>query len=106
LAIAIISQFAAAQNSGGRVHDHVARAGVEGHYLVEARARREEGEVANAADVLQNSRAHGIGLHRPVHVGHERSALPARRHVAHAKISNGQNAGALGDHRRFTDLQS
>ena len=65
--------------------------------------RRNDGHVADAADVLERAPI-VAGEEQRVGDRNERGALPARGDVAHAEIAHDVDAGSLGDDRGFAEL--
>ena len=65
-------------------------------------ARRNDRDVADAADVLERAPL-VAGEEQRVGDRHERRALPARGDVAHAEVAHDVDAGPLGDHRGFAE---
>ena len=75
--------------------------GVERADALDLAARRNDGDVADAADVLERAPVRRRRKQHRVGDRHERRALPSRRDVAHAKVAHDVDARALGDDRRF-----
>src|SRR6266850_1813085 len=69
--------------------------------VVFGRLRRRKGcfihSAKSFAEVLEDARLFVVCEQRPIHIRHERRALPARRHVAHTKIRDSLDARALRD---------
>ena len=86
------------------VDDHVAGAGVEGDDFFLARGGGDDGEVADAADVLEDARAGGVGEEDVVEEGDEGRALTSGGHVGGAEIGDDGDAGGGGDEGGFAEL--
>jgi hypothetical protein len=66
--------------------------------------RRHHGDVADAAEVLEQAPAAVVAEEQRVGRRHERCALPAGRDVARAEVVHHRHAEPLGDHRRVAHL--
>ena len=62
------------------------------------------GEIADAADVLQNAAATVVGEENVIEKGHERRALAAGEHVSGTEIGNDGNGESRRRWRGFAEL--
>ena len=84
------------------IEQGVGRAGVEAAHRAGA---RQQGVVADAAEVEHRAVLVRRMQQRGVEGRHQRRALAAGGHIAAAEVAHGGDAGALGDHRAVADLQ-
>ncbi len=88
-----------------RVDQHVAGPRVEAENLFLAPARRQPGQVGDAADVLDDATSPRMPEEHVIGPGHERCALPADRHVRLTELRDDRGAQASGDDRGVAELQ-
>src|SRR4029453_278756 len=67
-------------------------------------SRWHNGDIADAAEVLERSPLGGMREQERVGGRYERRALPPCRHVTHAKVAHDIDAGALRDDGRLAEL--
>ena len=67
-------------------------------------SRRDNGHVADPAEVLKRAPFGGVSEQERVGDRDQRRALPRRGDVAHAEVAHDVYAGALGDHCRLPEL--
>ena len=88
-----------------RIDHHVAGTGIERDHLVRGRAGWNRGDVGDAADVQRHAMAPRMAEQQIIDERHERRALASGRNVGRTEIRDHRDAGALGDHAGFADLQ-
>src|SRR5271155_4997577 len=86
------------------VDHHVSRAGIEGEQRVGSGGGRDHSQVANASDILQDSRALFVGELNVVEQRHQWSALSACDDVGGAEIADHGHGKFGGDEGGFYDL--
>src|SRR5271170_6569677 len=86
------------------VDHHVSRAGIEGEQRVGSGGGRDHSQVANASDILQDSRALFVGELDVVEQRHQRSALSACDHVGGTEIADYGDAQLCGEKGWLSDL--
>src|ERR1700761_1295458 len=91
---------------GERIDDHVGGAGIEGDQLIECSACRNEGEVSDAAEVLQHARAARMREECRIEQGDERRSLSAGHHVGRTKVRDHRRMSGGGYQGGFTQLPS
>ena len=99
-------QFAARELERQGVDHHVAGSGVEGDDVFGRASGRNHRDVGDAADVERDAAAPRVAEEQVIDVGDQRRALAAGGDVARAEIGDHRDAGALGEHGGFADLQS
>jgi len=88
------------------INEHVPGTGVEGKGLmVWLVGRGQIGYVADTADIQCAACERGMRKEHYIEMRHKGCTLSASRHIARAKIGNGGDAGAFGDHRWLAQLE-
>ena len=105
LAAIVIAQLAAGDAGSQRIHYHVARAGVEGGDIFQTASGRKQGDVADAADVLQRHILGFAAIQQKFGVGDQRCAQPAGSHIPDAEIADHRASKFFGKVGGVTDLQ-
>lgn len=97
--------FSLCQPRGKRVHDHIARAGVKGKYVIQGTAFGKYGDIADAADILQPHGALRVPIKQVFRVGDQWSPKPAGSHVPNAEIADDRTAQPFRNNGRLAGLK-
>ena len=100
----IIGLSAVRYSRSYRIDNHVAGAGVKCKDILRPCCRREHRHVSNAPDILQQNGFIFPAVQKIFREWDKRRALPAERHIRHAKIRNHRHARARCDDGAFADL--
>ena len=107
---AVLVELQGAVRRTGRrpVDQHIARPSVKGLNRSIRSRRRQKGDVADTADILNrptSSQTCRGPQKKSVKDRYERGALSPSSHIGYAKIGNGCDSGPLRDDRRLSNLE-
>ncbi|MPM73165.1 hypothetical protein SDC9_120141 [bioreactor metagenome] len=97
--------FAAGHFGDHAVHQHVTRPGVKGNGVAHRTVRRQKGDVADAADVLQRDVLRFAAVDQILGIRHQRCPLPTGGNVPHAEVGHHDRVQLFADRRHIADLQ-
>ncbi len=101
----IEAKLSIGDTGGELIHDHIAGAGIKGEGIREGAALGQHGQVADAADILQADGGVFVPIEQKLRIGHQRCALSAGGHIAHAEIADDGASECLIDIGRLAHLQ-
>ena len=87
------------------IQHHIGRAGIERENAAPFPSTRNIGDVADPAQIDDQSRAPWMSQEQGMNCRRQRRALPSSRHITRTKVRHGGDSRPFGNDRRFRYLK-